>query len=175
MRIPTLLWLESRVGERGQAACQKLARKGANRRFAPKRAGAWAALTRSGLLPACKKWGSRRASDSLTLTSITTLWALPRRMRRRRSAWRLKSSQPRGVRIPDCSGLPCEAAYLGKEIGTRRAILPVVVCRSRRTPHIALSGAFLALSAPECNRWPRGCTSGQRREWEPGRICHIPA
>ena len=32
-----------------------------HRRFAPRGAGAWAALARSGLLPACKKWRSRRA------------------------------------------------------------------------------------------------------------------
>ena len=36
--------------------------EGSNRRFAPRGAGAWAALARSGLLPVCKKWGSRRAS-----------------------------------------------------------------------------------------------------------------
>jgi hypothetical protein len=29
---------------------------GSNRRFAPRGAGTWAALARSGLLPACKKW-----------------------------------------------------------------------------------------------------------------------
>src|ERR1019366_804922 len=69
-----------------------------NRRFAPRGAGAWAALARSGLLPACKKWRSRRASCWLTLTSFTTPRALPRRMRRRRSARRWTSPQPQGVR-----------------------------------------------------------------------------
>src|ERR1035438_1045665 len=62
-------------------------RKGV-RRFAPRGAGAWAALARSGLLPACEKWRSRRASCWLALTSFTTRWALPRRMRRRRFARR---------------------------------------------------------------------------------------
>jgi hypothetical protein len=38
-----------------------LFRKRVNRRFAPGGAGAWAALARSGLLPASKKWRSRRA------------------------------------------------------------------------------------------------------------------
>ena len=51
--------------------------KGVSRRFAPRGAGAWAALSRSGLLPACKRWRSRRASCWLTLTSFTTRWALP--------------------------------------------------------------------------------------------------
>src|ERR1035438_4861353 len=69
-----------------------------NRRFAPRGAGAWAALARSGLLPAGKKWRSRRASCCLTLTSFTTRWALPRRMRRRRSARRWTSPQPQSVR-----------------------------------------------------------------------------
>ena len=47
--------------------------EGASRRFAPRGAGAWAALARSGLLPACKEWRSRRASCWLTLTSFTVL------------------------------------------------------------------------------------------------------
>ena len=38
---------------------------------------------------------------------------------------------------------------LGKETGTSRTILPVVVGRFRATPHIVLSGTFLALSAPD--------------------------
>jgi hypothetical protein len=38
-------------------------------------------------------------------------------------------------------------ALLGKEIGTSQGILPVVVERVRRTPHIVLSGAFLAQGA----------------------------
>src|ERR1035438_6917922 len=57
----------------GQAHAARL--NGVNR-FAPRGAGAWAALSRSGLLPACKKWRSRRASCWLTLTLFTTGWAL---------------------------------------------------------------------------------------------------
>src|ERR1019366_6702237 len=57
----------------GQAHAARL--NGVNR-FAPRGAGAWAALARSGLLPACKKWRSRRASCWLTLTSFTTRRAL---------------------------------------------------------------------------------------------------
>ena len=75
----------------------------------------------------------------------------------------------------DWSGLPCEGAPLGKETGTRQGILPVVVDGFRRPPHIVLSGAFLALGAPECNGWPRRWASGQRRDWDPGRNCRIPA
>ena len=41
-------------------------------------------------------------------------------------------------------------ALLGKEIGTSQSTLPVGVGRFGGTPHIVLSGAFLALSAPEC-------------------------
>jgi hypothetical protein len=40
-------------------------------------------------------------------------------------------------------------ALPGVEIGTSQGILPVVAGRFRRTPHIALSGAFLALRASE--------------------------
>ena len=68
-----------------------------HRRFAPRGAGAWAELARLGMLPACKKRRSRRASCWLTLTSFTTPWALPRRMRRRRSARGWTCPQPQGV------------------------------------------------------------------------------
>src|ERR1035441_5793469 len=66
-------------------------------------------------------------------------------------------------------------ALLGLEIGTSQGTLPVAVGRLGRTPHIALSGAFLALRASDCNGWPRGCASGQWRDWDPGRTCRIPA
>jgi hypothetical protein len=46
-------------------------------------------------------------------------------------------------------------ALLGLEIGTSRATLPLGADRFGRTPHIALSGALLALRAPEFNGWPR--------------------
>jgi hypothetical protein len=36
-----------------------------------------------------------------------------------------------------------------------KATLPVVVCRFRSTPRIALSGAFLPLTASDCNGWHR--------------------
>src|ERR1017187_1470184 len=49
----------------------------------------------------------------------------------------------------------CEAHFLGLEIGASQSTLPVGAKRFRRTPHIALSGAFLALRASVCNRWPR--------------------
>ena len=64
------------------------------------------------------------------------------------------------------SGLPCEAALLGMEIGTRQSTLPVGASPLGTTPHIAHSGAFLALSAPDRNRWPRRWASGQRRDWD---------
>src|ERR1022692_3373195 len=60
---------------------------------------------------------------------------------------------------------PCEAGFLGLEIGASQSTLPVGAKRFRRTPHIALSGAFLALRASVCNRWPRRWVSGRRREW----------
>src|ERR1017187_7192165 len=59
-------------------------------------------------------------------------------------------------------------ALLGLEIRTSQATLPVGVGRFRRTPHIALSGAFLALRASDCNGWPRRWVSGRRRDWDPG-------
>ena len=60
-------------------------------------------------------------------------------------------------------------ALLGLEIGTGQSTLPVVVGRFGSTPHIVLSGAFLALGASDCNGWPRRWVSGQRRDWYPGR------
>jgi hypothetical protein len=62
-------------------------------------------------------------------------------------------------------------ALLGKENGTSQSTLPVGAGRFGRTPHIAHSGAFLALRAPDCNGWPRRWASGQRRDWDPGRTC----
>ena len=51
---------------------------------------------------------------------------------------------------------PClRGALLGLEIGTSQGTLPVGAGRFGRAPHIALSGAFLALRAPDCNGWPR--------------------
>jgi len=55
--------------------------KGSNRGFAPRGAGAWAALARSGLLPAWKKWRSRRASCWLTLTSFVKAKAESRKLK----------------------------------------------------------------------------------------------
>src|ERR1039458_8809708 len=66
-------------------------------------------------------------------------------------------------------------AFLGLEIGTSQSTLPVVAGRFGRTPHIALSGAFWALRASDCNGWPRRWVSGGRRDWDPGRTCRIPA
>ena len=40
-------------------------------------------------------------------------------------------------------------------IGTSQSTLPVGAGRFGRAPHIAHSGAFLALRAPDCNGWPR--------------------
>src|ERR1035441_7036187 len=60
-------------------------------------------------------------------------------------------------------------ALLGLEIGTSQNTLPVVVGRFRRTPHIVLSGAFLALRASDyryvvCQR--EGC----EKALFPGRV-----
>ena len=99
------------------------------------------------------QWRSRPAGCWLTLTSFASSWALPRRMRRRGSARRWTSPQPQAVRRLDRPTL--RGTLLGKEIGTSQSIPPVGVGRFRATPHIALSGAFLALSAPDFNRWPR--------------------
>ena len=63
-------------------------------------------------------------------------------------------------------------ALLGLEIGTSQATLPVGVGRAGRTPHIALSGAFLALRASVCNRCSRRWVSGRRRDWDPGRTAN---
>src|ERR1035437_2839842 len=43
---------------------------------------------------------------------------------------------------------------LGKEIGASQGILPVGAGRFGRPPHIVLSGAVLALRAPDHNGWP---------------------
>ena len=170
----------ARYEERGK-------RKGSNRRFAPRGVGAGAALARSGLLPACKKWRSRRASCWLTLTSFTTGWALvtcgvrngecgmqnglaqPMPWLAYPQGGNRKASDGRLVR-PTLRG-----ALLGLEIGTSQSTLPVGAGRFGRTPHIALSGAFLALRASDCNGWPRRWVSGRRRDWDPGRTCRIPA
>jgi len=65
-------------------------------------------------------------------------------------------------------------AFLGLEIGTSESTLPVVGGRFRSTPHIALSGAVLALRASDYNGWPRRWVPGGRRDWRPGRTCRIP-
>src|ERR1035438_48808 len=70
-------------------------------------------------------------------------------------------------------GPALRGALLGVEIGTSQTTLPVVVSRFRRTLHIVLSGAFLALRAPDYNGWPRRWVSGRRRDWDPGRTCRI--
>jgi hypothetical protein len=64
-------------------------------------------------------------------------------------------------------------ALLGLEIGTSQGTLPVGAGRFRRTPHIVLSGAFLALHASDCSGWPRRWVPGGRRNWCPGRTCRI--
>ena len=65
--------------------------------------------------------------------------------------------------MPDVGG-QATVSVLGPEIGTGQGTLPVVADHFGRTPHIALSGAFLALRAPDCNGWPR---PAGRREWRP--------
>ena len=51
---------------------------------------------------------------------------------------------------------PClRGALLGLEIGTSQGTLPIGAGRFGRAPHIVLSGAFLALRAPDCNGWLR--------------------
>ena len=62
-------------------------------------------------------------------------------------------------------------ALVGLETGTSQGTPPVGAGRFRRTPHIALSGAFLALRASDCNGWPRRWVSGRRWDWDPGRAC----
>src|ERR1017187_8761994 len=69
----------------------------------------------------------------------------------------------------DWSGLPLRGALLGLEIGTSQSTLPVGAGRSGRTPHIALSGAFLALRASDCNGWPRRWVSGTTARVAPGK------
>src|ERR1035438_2358619 len=60
----------------------------------------------------------------------------------------------------DWSGLPLRGALPGLEIETSQSTLPVGAGRLGRTPHIVLSGAFLALRASDCNGWPRRWVSG---------------
>jgi len=49
---------------------------------------------------------------------------------------------------------PClRGALLGLEIGTSQGTLSIGAGRFGRAPHIVLSGAFLALRAPDCNGW----------------------
>src|ERR1017187_5120102 len=64
---------------------------------------------------------------------------------------------------------PCEARFLGLEIGASQSTLPVGAKRFRRTPHIVLSGAFLALHASVCNRWPRRWVFGTTARVAPGK------
>ena len=64
---------------------------------------------------------------------------------------------------------PCEARFLGLEIGASQTTLPIVAERLRSTPHIALSRAFLALCASVCNRWPRRWVSGTTARVAPGK------
>src|ERR1035437_1693840 len=71
--------------------------------------------------------------------------------------------------------LTLRGALLGLEIGTSQGILPVGAGRFGRTPHIALSGAVLALRASDCNGWPSRGVLGGGRDWRPGRTCRIPA
>ena len=54
----------------------------------------------------------------------------------------MASSEGSGLRLVQ---RPCEARFLGLEIGARQSTLPVGAKDFRSTPHIALSGAFLAL------------------------------
>src|ERR1035438_5239791 len=79
--------------------------------------------------------------------------------------------------MSNASGAPClssdvrrtlRGALLGLEIGSSQSTLPVGAGQYGRTPHIALSGAFLALGASDCNGWPRRWVSGRRRDWDPG-------
>ena len=60
-------------------------------------------------------------------------------------------------------------ALLGLEIGTSQGTLPVVADRFRRTPHIALSGAFLGLRASDC-RYVVCQREGCEKALFPGRI-----
>ena len=74
-----------------------------------------------------------------------------------------------------CSGLRCEGRFWERKLGPAKATLPVGVGRFRRAPHIALSGAFLALRASDCNRWPRRWVWGRRRDWAGSRTVEFPA
>ena len=91
--------------------------------------------------------------------------------------WRLGGVGTFGVVacVQDVTGPALRGALLGLEIGTSQSTLPVVAGRYGRTPHIVLSGAFLALRASDCNGWPRRWVSGRRRDWDPGSASRIPA
>src|ERR1035441_9470504 len=97
----------------------------------------------------------KSASASNSPGALTSLLA--------RSAKQWTSPQPQGVRSIDWSGLPCETRFWDLEIGTSQSILPVGAGRFGRTPHIALSGAFLALRASDCN--------GRSEERRVGKEC----
>src|SRR5664280_642426 len=129
--------LRTRVTSRQQQAKRTLLGLNGVNRFAPRGAGAWAALARSGLLPACKKWRSRRASCWLTLTSFTTGWALVKcGVRNGECGMQNGLAQPMpwlaypqgGNRKASDGGLvrpTLRGALLGLEIGTSQSTLPV--------------------------------------------------
>src|ERR1035441_311058 len=162
----------------GQAHAARL--NGVNR-FAPRGAGAWAALARSGLLPACKKWRSRRASCWLTLTSFTTRWTLVKcGVRNGERGMQNGLAQPMpwlaysqgGNRKASDRRLvqpTLRGALLGLEIGTSQSTLPVGAGQYGKTPHIALFGAFLALHASDC-RYVVCQREGCEKALFPGRI-----
>jgi hypothetical protein len=54
-----------------------------------------------------------------------------------------------------------EARFWDWKLGPAKGTLPVGAGRFGRTPHIALSGAFLASRASDCNGWPRRWGSGR--------------
>jgi hypothetical protein len=58
-------------------------------------------------------------------------------------------------------------ALLGLEIGTSQGTLPVGAGRFGGTPHIAPSGAVLALHASDYNGWPRRWVSGRAARMAP--------
>ena len=88
----------------------------------------------AGLLPACKKWRSRRASCWLTLTSFTTTWALVKcGVRNGECGMQNGLAQPmpwlayppKAVtarsQMVDWSGLPCEARFWDWKLGPAKA------------------------------------------------------
>ena len=54
---------------------------------------------------------------------------------------------------------------------TRPSTLSIGPSLIRRPPGIAVSKAFLALRASECNGWPRRWGLAQGREWRRGKTC----